>query len=215
MNIMSFWNMSYGVYIVNSMDGDRPVGCIANSSMQITVEPATIAVSINKANYTHSCIEKSGKFTLNILPETFDAKTIGTFGFTSSKDVDKFSGIDYKIIEHLPVLAETCGHFICKVVNALDCGTHTVFLGEVVNCDIMMNATPMTYDYYHKVIKGRAPKTAPTYIPEELIKGDDFTEKYVCTVCSYEYDGDIPFEDLPDDYECPICSQGKSVFAKK
>ncbi|MFI3325309.1 MAG: flavin reductase [Clostridia bacterium] len=215
MNMSAFWNMSYGVYVVSTMDDQRPVGCIANSSMQITAEPATIAVSINKNNYSHDCIVKNGSFSLSILPETCDPKVIGTFGFMSSKNMDKFDTTEYQIINDLPVLSNSCGHFICKVINTMDCDTHTVFLGTVEDCDVLESGTAMTYDYYHKVVKGKAPKNAPTYIPDELLPVSDEKESYVCSVCSYEYDGDIPFEDLDDDYVCPICGEPKSIFVKK
>lgn len=211
---MSYWNMSYGVYAITSLDGERAVGCIANSSIQVSVTPPTIAVSVNKENFTHDCIEKNGSFALSILPETIDPKVIGTFGFMSSKNTDKFAETDYQMIENLPVLSNSCGHFICKLVNKMDCGTHTVFLGEVVDCDVLNKDKPMTYEYYHKVIKGKAPKTAPTYIPPELLNEVSET-KMVCSVCSYEYDGDIPFDELPDDYVCPICGQGKEVFEER
>lgn len=215
MNMSAYWNMSYGVYVVSTMEGDRAVGCIANSSMQITAEPATIAVSVNKDNYTHDCIEKNGTFALSILPETCDPKVIGTFGFMSSEKMDKFDTTEYQIIDNLPVLANSCGHFICEVTKTLDCDTHTIFLGLVTDCDVLDAGKPMTYDYYHKVVKGKAPKNAPTYIPDELLPASDEKEVYACDVCSYEYDGDIPFEELPDDYVCPICGEPKSVFSKR
>lgn len=37
-------------------------------------------------------------------------------------------------------------------------------------------------------------------------------KKYICSVCGYEYDGDVPFEQLPDDYACPVCGVGKDQF---
>lgn len=215
MNVMAYWNMSYGVYIASSTDGSRPVGCIANSAMQVTVEPATIAVSINKSNYTHGCIEKTGMFALSVLPEGTDPKVIGTFGFSSSRDTDKFSWTEYETVEGMPVVSYSSGHFVCRVVGRMETETHTVFLGEVIECDVLSSDKPMTYDYYHKVVKGRAPKTAPTYISDELIVEQEGSGAMVCTICSYEYDGEIPFDELPDDYECPICGQPKSVFVKR
>ncbi len=216
MNMLAYTKMSYGVYVVSSLCKDKnPVGCIANSTMQVTAEPATIAVSINKENYTHESIVNEGKFVVNVLPEEIDAKIIGTFGFSSSRTVNKFSEVDYQMIDGLPVLSESCAYFICNVISSMDCGTHTIFLGEVADCDTLEGGNPMTYSYYHKVVKGRAPKTAPTYIPESELPQSDENAGYICSVCSYEYDGDIPFEDLPDDYECPICAQKKAVFTQK
>lgn len=209
-----FRNLSYGVYIVSALDGDRPTGCVANSAMQITSSPATIAVSINHDNYTNSCIEKSGKFALSILTEQSDAGLIGTFGFQSGKDVNKFDGIEAKQVEGLSVIADSCGYIVCKVINKMETATHTVFLGEIIAGDVLKTDAPMTYAYYHKVVKGKSPKNAPTYIPDEA-ETIEKKEKWVCGICGYEYQGSTPFEELPDDFACPLCKQPKSVFLKK
>ncbi|NLZ45404.1 MAG: flavin reductase [Clostridiales bacterium] len=209
MNTNVFRNLSYGVYAITCWDNGRPTGCIANSAMQITSSPATIAISINKNNYTHSCIENSESFGISILKETTDPSVIGTLGFSSGKDVNKFEGVSYEVKDYFPILTDCCGYITCKVTNKMDCGTHTVFLGEVTGGDIS-DGDPMTYSYYHKVIKGKSPKNAPTYIPDEEI-----TDSYVCSVCGYIYDGEVPFDELPEDYRCPICNQPKKVFQKK
>ncbi len=212
-NSNTFRNISYGLYVVSSQDGSRPVGCIANSIMQVTSKPATICVSLNKDNYTHDCIKKSGKLSVNILPENIDPAIIGTFGFSCSATADKFNETSYKLIEELPVLDNSCGYIIGKVINSTDCSTHTIFIAEVIACDIPGDGVPMTYSYYHEVIKGRAPKNAPTYLPEE--NTEESSTRFVCGLCSYEYVGSEPFESLPDDYVCPICKQKKSGFNKK
>ncbi|HOQ37091.1 MAG TPA: flavin reductase [Acetivibrio sp.] len=213
----ALWNISYGVYIVSTWDGERPTGCIANSVMQITSEPATVAVSINHDNYTNRCIEKSGRFAIIVLAEDSDPSIIGTFGFKTGKDMNKFDSVDYKIIDGMPIVNDGCAYIICEVINKMETDTHTVFLGKVSNADFISKGVPMTYAYYHKVIKGKSPKNAPTYIADE--EGENMATnaeaKYVCGVCGYEYDGDIPFEDLPDDYVCPVCGEPKSVFVKQ
>lgn len=212
MNTKTFLNLSYGVYIISTLDGTRPTGCIANSAMQITSSPATIAVSINHDNFTNSCIEKSGRFAVSILSEQTDPGLIGRFGFQSGRETNKFDNVTSMEKEGLPVLANSCGYLICKVIEKMESSTHTVFLGEVIDADIPKNETPMTYAYYHNVIKGKSPKTAPTYIPEEETAS---SEKWVCSICGYEYSGKIPFEELPHDYVCPVCKQPKSVFRKQ
>lgn len=206
--------MSYGVYIVSTLDGERPTGCVANSAMQITSEPATIAVSINHDNYTNSCIEKTGKFAISILTEQSDAGLIGTFGFQSGKDVNKFDGLESVEKEGISVVSDACSYVVCKVINKMETATHTVFLGEVIGADVLKEEEPMTYAYYHKVVKGKSPKNAPTYIAEEQeeVKNE---EKWVCGICVYEYRGEIPFEEVPDEFVCPVCKQPKSVFVKK
>ena len=214
MNKNVFRNFSYGVYVVSTLDNNRPTGCIANSIMQITSSPATVAVSMNHDNYTNSCIEASGKFAISILSEDSDPGLIGNFGFQSGKDINKFDTVSYETIGNLPVITDACGYITCKVIDKMETSTHTVFLGEVVEGDILKNEPAMTYAYYHKVVKGKSPKNAPTYIAEEETKTES-AAKWVCGICGYVYDGDTPFEELPDTYTCPICKQPKSVFKQQ
>ena len=213
-NKNAFRNMSYGVYVVSTLDGERPTGCVANSAMQITSEPATIAVSINHDNYTNACIKKTGKFAISILTEQSDPGLIGTFGFQSGKDVNKFDRVEAVVKEGLSVVADACSYLVCKVIDKMETATHTVFLGEVIAADVLKEEEPMTYAYYHKVVKGKSPKNAPTYIAEEE-ETVQKEEKWVCGICGYEYRGEIPFEEVPEQFVCPVCKQPKSVFVKK
>lgn len=215
MNSNVFRNLSYGVYIVSSMDGERPTGCVANSIMQVTSSPATVAASINHDNYTNKCIKESGKFSVSILSEENDQSLIGTFGFQSGRDADKYDGTASEMKDGVPIVTDACGWFTCKVVDMFETSTHTIFLGEVTDGDVLSSAAPMTYAYYHNVIKGKSPKNAPTYLPEEDEAETAAEEKWVCSICGYVYDGDVPFEDLPDDWKCPVCKQPKNVFEKK
>ena len=213
MNKSAFYKLSYGVYVVSTWDNGRPTGCTANSAMQITSEPATIAVSINHDNYTNKCIQENGRFAISILGEHTDPAVIGTFGFRSGKDFNKFDNTESVMKGYMPVVADACAYIVCEVIDKMETSTHTVFLGKVLDADLLKADDPMTYAYYHNVIKGKSPKNAPTNIAEEA--SADQKEKWVCGVCGYEYDGQTPFEELPDDYVCPICKQPKSVFNKK
>lgn len=201
-----FRNLSYGVYIVTSIDDDKMGGCVINSAMQITSEKPTIAISVNHNNYTNKLISASGKFALTILKEVSDISLIGKFGYTSSKDTNKFQDVDFEMVDDVPVIKDSCGSIICRVIDKMETDTHTVFLGEVLKTLDYSDDTPMTYKYYHEVKKGKSPKNAPTYIQEET-KG---TPVYVCDVCGYEYEGD-----MPDNFVCPICGQGKEHFKLK
>ena len=217
MNSKVLRTLSYGVYIVSTMDGKRPTGCTANSAMQITSTPATIAVSINHDNYTNHCIDASGLFAVSILAETSAPSLIGHFGFQSGREVNKFDTVSFEMKSGVPIITDSCGYIVCKVINKMETSSHTVFLGEVIDGDVLLSAPAMTYAYYHNVIKGKSPKTAPTYIPEEESAASAPTEsisasKWVCSVCGYIYDGDTPFEELPDDFVCPLCKQPKDKF---
>ena len=156
-------NLSYGVYAVSTLDGDRAVGCIANSIIQVTYD--TVAVSMNHENFTHECMEKTGKFSISIFGEDIEMNTIAFLGFQSGKDRNKFEKIETITVDGLPVVKNSVGYLICDLVDKLDTETHTIFLGKITGGEMLSDSkTPMTYDYYHKVKKGNSPKKAPTYL---------------------------------------------------
>lgn len=156
-------NLSYGVYAVSTLDGDRAVGCIANSIIQVTYD--TVAVSMNHENFTHGCMEKTGKFSISIFGEDIEMNTIAFLGFQSGKDRNKFDKIETITVDGLPVVKNSVGYLICDLVDKLDTETHTIFLGKITGGEMLSDSkTPMTYDYYHKVKKGNSPKKAPTYL---------------------------------------------------
>ena len=218
-----FRSMSYGVYVAGTMDGDRPTGCIVNSVMQITSSPATVAISVNHDNYTNGCIAKNGLFSFSILAEDSDPGLIGGFGFRSGKDVNKFDGVDHEMAAGVPVVKDSCGYVVCRVINTMETATHTVFLGEVIDGVVYEgNHKPMTYAYYHQVVKGKSPKNAPTYLPEEeekvqaagqqevaSVKEEKVSSKWKCRICGYEHEGDAPPE------ICPLCKQPADKFVRK
>ena len=215
MDTKIFRSMSYGVYAVGTMDGERPAGCIANSVMQITSSPATVAVSMNHDNYTNSCMRKHGYFSVSILSESTDPSVIGTLGFSSGKDRDKFADISYEMAEGVPVVKDSCGYIVCRIIKEMETSTHTVFLGEVIGAEVLNEgARAMTYAYYHQVIKGKSPKNAPTYLPEEEKKeaaGEKKLYRFVCQVCGYVYEA----ESLPADFRCPVCGVGADRFSRE
>lgn len=217
MNTKALHKLSYGVYAVTTSD-EPFAGCIANSAMQISSKPATIAVSINKNNFTHDAILKNGRFAISVLSEQTNPQIIGTFGFQSTRTVNKFSQVAYQLKQGLPVLSSACAWFTLELQQQIDAGTHTIFLGQVSDCDIYSEETPMTYAYYHSVLKGKSPKAAPTYVEgsefsvSDTITTTTTTEKnrYVCTICGYIHEA----ESLEADFVCPICKQPSSVFKK-
>lgn len=212
MNQSAFHKLSYGVYVVSTWDNGRATGCTANSAMQITSTPATIAVSINHNNYTNKCISETGKFAISILAEDSDPSIIGTFGFKSGKEADKFTEVKYSVEDHMPIVSDSCAYIVCDVIDKMETATHTVFLGEVKGAEVLGNRDAMTYAYYHKVIKGKSPKNAPTYIPEEEETKPEGGKgrRFKCQVCGYIYEG----EELPADYKCPVCGMGTDKFVE-
>lgn len=233
MNSKVFRNLSYGMYILAGTDEKRFAGCIVNTVFQVTSDPPVIGVSVHKNNYTNQVIKKAGKFSVSILSEDASPDIIREFGFKSGKDTDKFKNLSCTVHEGVPVINDgTCGWFICETDRFVDLSTHTLFFGKVIEGDLTAGqkpVPPMTYLYYQTVIKGSAPKNAPTYQKKESDnksnvhkektvsdRKNENSEKYVyiCSICGYQYDGDVPFEDLPDDWTCPVCGEAKSSFQK-
>ena len=216
MDLNVFRDITYGMYVVTTKYNEKMAGCIVNTVTQITSENPIISVSINKNNFTNNIIKESKKFAISILSEECKNDVIGKFGFYSSKDINKFENFKYEEIDNLPVLKENmCGYLICEVLNIIDAETHEIFLARVVNTKKESNLKPMSYSYYHEVIKGKAPKNAPTYIEEKVSGGEKKMKKYQCTICGYVYDEEaegVKFEDLPDDWVCPLCGVGKENF---
>ena len=222
--------ISYGLYVVSSKMGEKFNGQIANTVFQITSEPPSIAVSINKQNLTHEFIQESKVFTVSILPENTPMKFIGHFGFKSGRESDKFKGLNYRIgITGAPiVLDNSISYLEAKLIGKTDAGTHTIFVGNVIGAEIINDGEPMTYAYYRKVKRGRSPKNAPTYIKEEKEEKREVVkmDKWRCKICGYVYDSEkgdpdskiepgTPFEKLPEDWVCPICGAGKDEFEKE
>ena len=225
MDLKALYKLGYGLYVVSSIKGSRRNGQIANTVFQITSEPPTIAVSINKNNLTHQFITESKVLSVSVLSQDTPLSFIGRFGFKSGRDINKLEGINYKIGETgAPVVIDnTLAYLEVKVNKEVDVGTHTIFIGELVGAEVIKEGEPMTYAYYHQVKRGTIPKTAPSYVEEK--KEAPKMAKYKCKVCGYIYDpklGDpdggikpgTPFEKIPDNWVCPVCGAGKDEFER-
>jgi len=232
MNLKALHKVSYGLYVVTSVQDGKFSGQIANTVFQTTADPPVIACCINKENLTHGFVEAGKVFAASVLSVEAPMIFIGRFGFRSGRDIDKFDAVEFKTgVTGAPIVLDYAVAFVeAEVVNQMDAFTHTLFLGRVVNAEILDDAAaPMTYAYYHEVKGGRSPKTAPTYIksadttPKEEPAVEEKAQKWECTVCGYVYDpekgdpdgGIAPgtrFEDIPDDWVCPECGAAKSEF---
>jgi flavin reductase (DIM6/NTAB) family NADH-FMN oxidoreductase RutF len=166
MNTKALYNLSYGLYVVASEKQGKLNAQIANTMIQVTSEPPAIAVCINKQNLTHEFITESKVFTASILSQDTPLSFIGHFGFKSGREVDKLKDVNYKLGEAKApiVLDHSVAYLEARVINQVDVGTHTIFIGELVGADVLGEGEPMTYAYYHQVKRGTTPKTAPSYI---------------------------------------------------
>ncbi len=230
MNTKAFFKISYGLYIVSSGLGRKKSGYIANTAFQVTSQPPQIAVVCNKDNYTSNLINESKAFSISILKQDASSDLIGLFGYKSGKDIDKFSATSHITgSTGTPIVTvDTIVWFECRLVNQFDVGTHIIYIGEIINNDLLItDGEPLTYDYYRNVKKGKAPKNAPTYIKEVVSETSEKPTsggaKYQCLVCDHIYDpaeGDpdggiapgTAFVDIPDDWVCPVCGAEKSDF---
>jgi len=227
LNPKTLYKISYGLYVITSKKGNRFNGQVANTVFQISNNPATIAVSINKQNLTNEFIKDSRLFVVSILSQETPLSLIGQFGFKTGREVDKFEGVNYEPGKSgVPYLIDNILAYLeAEVIQEVDAGTHNIFIGKITNAEVLKEGTPMTYAYYHQIKRGSVPKTAPTFVEKQAERKAKM-DNYVCTVCGYVYDpavGDpennvppeTPFEKLPEDWVCPICGVGKEEFKKE
>ncbi len=197
----AMFKLSYGLYVVTARDGSKDNGCIINTAVQLTDNPKRVNIAVNKANYTEEMIRKTGAFNISVLGETTPFKVFQHFGFQSGRDADKFAecaATAPRSANGIIYLPKHANAFIsCKVIEAHDYGTHTLFVADVVEAAVLDAETPsVTYSYYFEHIK---PKPAPA---EGSRKG------FVCKICGYVYEGD----ELPADFICPLCKHGAEDF---
>lgn len=191
------YQLSYGLFILTAKDGEQDNGCIVNTVMQVTTDPNRVVVAVNKKNYTHDMILKTGLFNVSILTTGSKFETYKHWGFQSGKDTDKMEAVQFKRSENglVYITEETNAFLSAKVVSATDLGTHTLFLADVTDGEMIAQEPSVTYQYYQDNIKKAA-------APKSSKKG------FICTVCGYIYEG----ETLPADFVCPWCKHPASDF---
>ncbi len=195
----AMFKLSYGLFVLTA-GGEKDNGCIINTVTQITDSPKRISIAVNKANYTHDLILKSGAFNVSILDTNADFALFTRFGFQSGRDADKFAGLDSiaRSENGLIYLTKMCNAFLSgKVIQTLDYGTHTVFIADVTEAKLLENTPSMTYAYYFEHVKPQ---------PNNLTT----PHGWICKICGYVYEGD----ELPADYICPLCKHGVEDFER-
>ena len=197
MDPKALYNITYGLYLLSARENGKDNGCIINTAVQIAENPVRIGVSVSKRNLTHDMVLRTGHFNVSTLCTDTPFDVFKRFGMQSGRDADKFSGFDgVQRAENglLRLTDYTNAYFAAKVVSAVDLGTHTFFIGEVTEGEVLSQKAPCTYGYYQSHIK---PKPAPVK-----------KKAWVCEVCGYVYEGD----EVPEDYVCPLCNHGKEAF---
>ena len=195
-------NIGYGLYVLTTHYDNIDNGCIVNTVTQVTSNPLQIAVTVNKGNYTHDLIKKSGVFNVSMLTTETPMKVFEHFGFQSGRNVNKFADCEaeHRAVNHVLYIPKyTNSYLACRVNQNIDFGTHTMFIADVLDAQVLSDKSSVTYDYYQQNIK---PQPVQTEQPK------DGKRQWVCKVCGYVYEGDF----LPDDFECPLCKHGVEEF---
>ena len=215
MNEKALFQIGYGLYLVAANENGKDNACIVNTVMQVTQNPIRLLVSVSNQNLTHDMIKNTGKLTVSVLTEKTPFAVYSHFGYQSGKKVDKFEDF-----EDVTRCANGCyrlnrnssAYFCGTVCESIALDTHTMFLVEVSDADIVSSQAPVTYDFYQKYVK--QPYKPAVKKPAESNAGSadggntSKTNSYVCKVCGYVYEG----ESLPEDYICPICKHGAADF---
>ena len=194
----ALFNLSYGLYVLTAREDGRDCGCIVNTVTQLTENPTRIALSVNKQNFTNEVIQRTGVFNISVLTEAATMDLFRHFGSQSGRDVDKFAGRTDPTSENgLRYIGGPANALISgKVEQAIDCGTHMLYIALVTEARKLSDAPSMTYDYYFSHVK---PKPQPA--AEKKVG-------WVCKICGYVYEGEV----LPPDFICPLCKHGAEDF---
>ena len=204
MDKKALYKLSYGLFVLTTREGEQDNGCIINTAIQAASEPNQMSVCVSKLNHTHDMIQRTGVFNVSVLSQRAGFDLFKHFGFQSGRDVNKFETFaDYaRGANGLCYITEgTNAYFSVKITKMEDLGSHTMFLGEITDMEVLSDAPSATYDYYLNHIK---PK------PQAVGTAEDGKTIWRCTICGYEYVG----EELPEDYICPLCKHPASDFEK-
>ena len=204
MDIKAMYKLSYGLFVLTAREADKDNGCIINTAIQAALSPNQLSICVNKANYTHDIIKKTGEFTVSVLSQNAGFDLFKHFGFQSGRELNKFenfskckrgaNGIYY-------ITEGTNAYISVKVTKTNDLGSHTMFIGEISDMEVLSEVPSVTYDYYLNNIK---PK------PQAVGTTPDGQTVWRCIICGYEYVG----EELPEDFICPLCKHPASDFEK-
>ena len=195
----AMFRLTYGLFALSAREEGRDNACIINTCMQVEERPGRLAIAVYKGGLTHDMVAKTGRFAVSVLTEEAPLALFERFGFQSGRDKDKLAGFTAfaRGVDGLIYLTENANaRFNCRVTQAVDCGDHTLFVGDVEESAVLSDAPSMSYGFYREHVK-----PAPA---AEKKTG------WVCKVCGYVYEG----ETLPEDFVCPLCKHGAADFEK-
>ncbi len=197
MDQRALWKLTYGLYLLTARQDGRDNGCIINTAVQVAENPVRVSVAVIRGGLTHDMIRATGRFTVTALTVDAPFPLFQHFGMQSGRTADKFAGrSDVARGENglLYLTDNACGHIGCTVIQQVDLGTHTLFIGEVTEGSVLSDRPACTYAYYQSDIKRK---------PAPLQK-----KGWICSVCGFVYEGD----EVPEDFICPLCRHGRKDF---
>ena len=204
MNNKAMYKLSYGLFVLTAKEGEKDNGCIINTAIQAASTPNQLSICVNKANYTHEMIMNTGAFNVSVISQKASFELFKHFGFQTGREVDKFA--DFTACERgangiLYVTEGTNAFISVKVDKTEDLGSHTMFVGEITDMEVLGDDSSATYEYYMNNIKPKPPEIGKTEEGKTICR---------CTICGYEYVGEV----LPEDFICPLCKHPASDFEK-
>lgn len=208
----ALYTISNGLYVLSAKDKHKHMfaGSLVDALSQVAVLPNLIMVSCMNTSHTKECIDETGEFGVSVLPKDIKPYIVANFGFQSSREVDKWKNVPHEVKEGLPFIPNALAKIQAKVIDKLIYPNNTVYIAEVINAFDLKEGEPLTYKHYRNELKEECVKS---FSIEQKTKEDKTSLKqWTCTLCGYVYDGDIPFEELPDDWRCPLCGVGKDLF---
>lgn len=197
MNPKALYQITYGLYLLSVRSYGQDNACIINTAVQVASDPLTISISVNKGNNTHDMIMESGRFNISSLTVDTPFSLFQQFGMQSGRDVNKFIGFEDVERAHNGIYYLTryaSAYLSCRLVRTVDLGSHTLFIAQLEDAQVLSDRPACTYGYYQSDIK---PKPAPAQ-----------KKGWVCSVCGHVYEG----EELPENYICPLCKHGREDF---
>ena len=207
----ALYRLTHGLYVLGAFDeyNERFAGSVVDAVMQVANKPWVIAVSCMNTSYTKSCVEKTKEFSLSVLGKNVNPQVFIDFAFQSSRDADKWKNTHKIVKDNLPYIDNSIANFRAKVLQKLVFESNTLFVAEIVDCACGIDEEPLTYNDYRSYFKD---KVLNIKKEKKMTEKAEEKKQWVCTVCGYVYDGDVPFEDLPEDWLCPLCGVGKEFF---
>lgn len=214
MDKTALYSISYGLYVIGTRMDGKDIGCVVDAFIQSTSTPVpTVILCSIQENQTNEALKKTGEFTVSVIGANVDPFVIGNFGFQSGRNVDKWANVEHRHIDGLPVLEQAVAYYRCKITEEKELSTHTVFFCEVTDALKGEASEVLTYGAYQTKMKIKAQKAFEAYKSGGDVSAHQ--QRWVCSICGYAYEGEVPFEELADTWTCPLCGAPKSAFVKE